>query len=62
MTIHKSQGLTFERTIIDLGKSKIPLGGITFVALSRLITLEGLYLKPFHKSRLSEITSKFMIR
>jgi hypothetical protein len=43
ITIHKSQGLTFEKAIIDASQSFAP--GQVYVALSRLRTLEGLMLK-----------------
>lgn len=42
ITIHKSQGLTFERAIIDAGSSFAP--GQVYVALSRLTSLAGLVL------------------
>ena len=42
ITIHKSQGLTFERAIIDARNSFI---GQTYVALSRCKTLEGMVLE-----------------
>ncbi len=42
ITIHKSQGLTFEKAIIDAGASFAP--GQVYVALSRLTTLDGLIL------------------
>ena len=42
ITIHKSQGLTFERAIIDASLSFAP--GQVYVALSRCKTLEGLVL------------------
>ncbi|NML19924.1 AAA family ATPase [Pseudoflavitalea sp. G-6-1-2] len=42
ITIHKSQGLTFEKAIIDAGASFAP--GQVYVALSRLTSLEGLIL------------------
>jgi hypothetical protein len=42
ITIHKSQGLTFEKAIIDAGSSFAP--GQVYVALSRLISLDGLIL------------------
>lgn len=42
ITIHKSQGLTFQKAIIDAGDSFAP--GQVYVALSRLTSLEGLVL------------------
>ena len=42
ITIHKSQGLTFDRAIIDANQSFAP--GQVYVALSRCRTLEGLVL------------------
>jgi len=47
MTIHKCQGLTLSTAIIDLGPYVFDYGQ-TYVALSRLRTLEGLYLLSFH--------------
>ncbi|MFZ4056660.1 MAG: helix-turn-helix domain-containing protein [Ferruginibacter sp.] len=43
ITIHKSQGLTFEKAIIDAAASFAP--GQVYVALSRCTTLEGMVLK-----------------
>lgn len=43
ITIHKSQGLTFEKAIIDAGASFAP--GQVYVSLSRLTSLQGLILK-----------------
>lgn len=43
ITIHKSQGLTFDRAIIDAGASFA--SGQVYVALSRLSSLEGLILR-----------------
>ena len=43
ITIHKSQGLTFERAIIDAGRAFAH--GQVYVALSRCKTLEGLVLR-----------------
>ena len=44
VTIHKSQGKTFDRVIIDMGKGAFEHGQ-TYVALSRCRTLEGIVLK-----------------
>ncbi len=48
ITIHKSQGLTFEKAIIDAGQAFAP--GQVYVALSRCTSLQGIVL-------LSKITS-----
>ena len=46
MTIHKSQGSSLEMAEIDLG-SDIFECGQSYVGLSRIISLEGLYLTNF---------------
>jgi len=52
ITIHKSQGLTFDRAVIDAGQSFAP--GQVYVALSRLRSLEGLVLQSrIHPSSIS---------
>ena len=43
ITIHKSQGLTFEKVIIDAGEAFAP--GQVYVALSRCTTLSGIVLQ-----------------
>jgi ATP-dependent DNA helicase PIF1 len=44
VTIHKAQGKTLDEALIDLGP-RVFAAGQTYVALSRLTSLEGLYLK-----------------
>ena len=44
ITVHKSQGLTFSRAVIDF-TGGVFAGGQTYVALSRCTSLEGLWLK-----------------
>ncbi len=44
VTIHKSQGKTFERVIVDIGSGTFSPGQL-YVALSRATTLDGLVLK-----------------
>jgi hypothetical protein len=43
ITVHKSQGLTFDRAIIDIGQAFAD--GQVYVALSRLRSLEGLIMR-----------------
>jgi len=45
ITIHKSQGKTFEKVIIDLGKRGAFAHGQAYVALSRCKSLQGIQLK-----------------
>ncbi len=42
ITVHKSQGLTFDKAVIDVGQAFAP--GQVYVALSRLRSLDGLQL------------------
>ena len=50
ITVHKSQGLTFSRVLVDL-TGGVFAGGQTYVALSRCTSLEGLVLKSKISSR-----------
>ena len=63
ITIHKSQGLTFDKAVIDAGTSFA--AGQVYVALSRLTGLEGLVLKskiPVHAIRTDPQVVDFMQR
>ena len=62
VTIHKSQGKTYDRAIIDLGSGAFAPGQ-TYVALSRLTSLDGLYLtRPLRPSdiRVDPDVQRFM--
>ena len=56
LTIHKSQGLTLEKAIVDIGPSDRS-AGLSFVAMSRVRALEHLRLMPFPKDRLTKIAA-----
>ncbi len=61
ITIHKSQGLTFEKAIIDLSRTFAP--GQAYVALSRLTSLDGLILAkpmPDHSLKADKALSDFV--
>ena len=51
MTIHKMQGATLDMAQIDIGSSIFDYGQ-TYVALSRIRNLDGLYLSDFNPSRI----------
>ena len=52
VTIHKSQGKTFNKVIIDIGRGTFAHGQV-YVALSRCTTLDGIILKkPIHKKHI----------
>ena len=52
ITVHKSQGLTFNKVIIDFSGG-VFTGGQAYVALSRCTSLQGIYLKtPINRSHI----------
>jgi ATP-dependent DNA helicase PIF1 len=51
LTIHKIQGATLKIAEMDIGKSIFEYGQ-TYVALSRIETLDGLYLSAFHPQKI----------
>ena len=64
VTIHKSQGKTYERAIVDLGQRSFAPGQ-TYVALSRISSLDGLFLtRPLRPSDVivDEAVQRFMSR
>ena len=54
ITVHKSQGLTLKRVIIDL-RAKEYAAGLSFVAISRVCTLENVIFRLFTFERLQRV-------
>ena len=52
LSIHKSQGCSLDKAIIDLGNSVFE-NHMAYVGLSRLRSLDGLYLKKFNPYRIT---------
>lgn len=68
VTIHKGQGMTFDRVIIDIGKGTFSHGQL-YVALSRCTSLDGIVLKKpiakkhiFMDRRVVEFVTKYQYR
>ena len=56
VTIHKSQGLTLDKVMIDIGRKEF-CAGLTYVACSRVRRLKDLlFISPFPYERLSNIS------
>lgn len=63
ITVHKSQGLTFDRAVLDIGRSFE--AGQVYVALSRCTSLEGLVLKSsigLHSIKVSQESVQFSLQ
>ena len=56
ITVHKGQGLTLPKVVIDLGKKEYN-SGLSFVALSRVRALKDILFAPFSLDRLQRIKS-----
>jgi len=54
ITVHKSQGLTLQKAVIDLGSKEFS-AGLSFVAVSRVRALGDILFKPFNFERLKRI-------
>ena len=53
-TVHKSQGQTLPQVVVDLGMAE-KVAGISFVAISRVHSLQNLVLQPMSFQRLQAI-------
>ena len=62
VTIHKSQGLTLDKVVVDVGKREFSTG-LTFVACSRVRQLQDLiFSQPFPYQRLSSLSNNCRLK
>ena len=62
VTIHKSQGLTIDKLVVDIGKREFS-PGLSFVACSKVRNIEDLLLNPpFPFQRLTSIGNSRQLR
>ncbi|GBC03497.1 hypothetical protein RclHR1_05150007 [Rhizophagus clarus] len=52
--VHKSQGLTLEKAVIDLGNKEFA-AGLSFVAISHVCALKNILFSPFSLERLLRV-------
>ena len=57
LTIHKAQGITADKVVVNIGEREMT-PGLSYVALSRVKTLQGLLIDPaFNEQRINNIQS-----
>ena len=61
LTIHKSQGLTLIKAVIELGVSEKSLG-LMYVALSRLKCFKDFLIQPFTLERLQKLSKSTSLK
>ena len=62
VTIHKSQGLTLDKAVIDVGKKEFSTG-LTFVACSRVCQLTDLlFVPPFSFQRVANLSKSVRLK
>ena len=62
VTIHKSQGLTLDKAVIDIGKKEFS-AGLTFVACSRVHQLTDLlFVPPFSFQRVANLSKSVRLK
>ena len=65
ITIHKSQGLTLEKVVVELGEKDFS-AGLSFVAISQVKTLQGLafhtHFNHAHLKKPKETDSMLMLK
>ena len=61
LTVHKCQGLTLPKSVVDIGNSEMT-AGVSFVALSRVRSFEDILLAPFPAERIFRLAAHDQIR
>ena len=61
LTIHKSQGQTTNKVVVDLGKNEKSLG-MAYVALSRVKHYSGLAVLPFPTGIIKNILGRYLLQ